>query len=127
MGGGHQQRPDTDRTSELYTNEALQIINRLKSVVAPGATPKRTVNWRKRKAGIETIASAIQIDKMKALADGRGMSTDGLRALCARMLRDDSGNPLEWPRTTKQCNSIIEALKAMNKRDRIFGAFRRAA
>lgn len=117
----------TDRTSEIYTYEAAKIINRLKAVAGPRGTPKRTESWRKRRSGIETIVPAKQIDLMVKLADGRGMSREGLKALCARMLKSSAGEPLEWPRTTRQCNAVIEALKAMNARDRIFKSGRRAA
>jgi hypothetical protein len=54
---------------------------------------------------------------MKDLAAKRGISAEGLERLCRRMLK---GNPR--PRTTAETNKIIEALKAMNERDRVNAA-----
>lgn len=107
----------TDRTSKLYTNECQMIIDRLNKVVNP-QTPQRTINWRKQQNGVKTIATATHIDYLRMLARARGMTEDGLKSLCKKMLRDAAGNPLDFPRTAQECNKVIEAIKAMNRRDK---------
>jgi len=109
----------TDHTSKLYHHEALEIINRLQNFVSPNQTPRRTVNYRRRRDGIEQIVSIAHLGKLQSLADGRGMTNEGLQQLCLRMIKT------EKPRTTKECNKIIEAIKAMNTRDRVFGGFKK--
>lgn len=107
----------TEHTSKLYTNQAQMIIERLKAVVNPQVS-RRTVNYRKQSVGIKTIATATHIDHLRKLARERGMTGDGLHSLCRRMLRDASGNPLDFPRTAQETNKVIEAIKKMNERDK---------
>lgn len=76
-----------------------------------GRSQRRTQQIKKA-AGSKSVATKAQLDKMHELATGRGIGADGLARLCLRMNRRDE------PITTKECNRVIEALKAMNARDR---------
>lgn len=108
----------TDKISELTFDEANGMISRL------GGTPfhsksKRTVQHYRQQAGIKQIATEKHLKLMRDLAERRGMSAEGLGDISAGV---NKGN--RTPHTTKEVNNVIEALKAMNKRDRIFGAFK---
>lgn len=108
-----------ERLSMLSFDEANALIKRLGGdpVSAKPSAPRRTVNYRKQKAGVPTLAGPYHLAKMDRLAADRGMSPEGLERMCMRMLRS------KRPRTAQGCNAVIEALKAMNRRD----AKRRAA
>jgi hypothetical protein len=108
----------TDHTSELYTNEAQTIIKRLESIVNPKPVSRRTVNYRRQQAGIQQIATQKHLKLMNDLAAKRKLSEEGLSDLSARV---NDGN--REPRTTKEVNRVVEALKDMIRRDRVFGAF----
>lgn len=115
-----------DRISELTFDEANDVIVALGGdpirlfVGAPArasrsgvtfGTSKRTENYRKQAAGIKTIETDAHLKKIHELAAVRGMSDEGLQSLAGRM------NTPWPPQTTEQGNRIVEALKAMNKRD----------
>lgn len=104
----------TEHTSELYYSEAVKIISRLDSYVNPkqDQTPRRTVNYRRAKAGVVEIISAAQRKYINDLLTQRDISPEGYRSLCFRMFRHHGE-----PRTTKEAGKVIEALKAMNERD----------
>ncbi len=74
-------------------------------------TPRRTVQYRRRSAGVQQIAQPAQLELMRSLAGARGMSDEGLESLTRRIIK------CSQPRTTKEANKVIEALKAMNRRD----------
>lgn len=72
---------------------------------------KRTENYRKQQAGIKSIETENHLNFIDELARLRNMSSEGLEKMGTRMLK-------HWPpRTTAEGNKIVEALKAMNKRD----------
>lgn len=111
----------TEHTSELYVGEADFIIERLETVVSPKKQwSPRTIQYQRQKAGVKTIVSPEQKGKIEKLLRQRHIDADGYKSLCLRML-----NHAE-PHTTKEASAIIEALKAMNARDRVFGAFKKA-
>jgi hypothetical protein len=60
---------------------------------------------------VKQIAQTNHLQKMKDLAAGRGITDEGLKNLCRRMI----GHPN--PLTTSETNKVIEAIKAMNARD----------
>ena len=108
----------TEHSSEMSFAEAEQMINRL------GGNPRRkkesdaaprTVQARRREAGVETIATATHKDLMNRLARGREMSEQGLGDLSARVNKGTRS-----PRTSKEVNRVIEAIKNMNRRDKTF-------
>lgn len=102
-----------ERLSLLSFDEANAIISRLGGDPFPltGSTPTRTANYRKQKAGVETIETQKQIKLIRDLAAKRNMSDEGLDRLCMRVIKETMP-----PSTTKKGNKIVEALKAMNKR-----------
>jgi hypothetical protein len=102
----------TDRLSLLSFDEANALIKRLGGdPFASSRTPRRTENYRRQQAGVQQIAQPGHLEKMWKLAVERSMSANGLERMGLRMIK-------HWPpRTTDETNKIIEALKAMNKRD----------
>lgn len=75
-------------------------------------TPRRTVQYRRQKAGVEQLAQPAHLELMRSLAARRGMSDEGLEQLAARIIKHYP------PRTTSETNKVIEALKSMNRRER---------
>lgn len=73
-------------------------------------TPRRTVQDRRKRAGVVRVVSPAQLDLLADLASRRGISVEGLKSLFTHMRVPYP------PRTTKDANKVIEALKAMNKR-----------
>jgi hypothetical protein len=100
-----------DRMGQISFDEANKIIHRLGGDPFNSRQARRTVNYQRQQAGVHQIAQGSHIELMKKLADGRGISDEGLERLCQRMIKSPR------PRTTYETNKIIEALKAMNKRD----------
>lgn len=105
-----------DSTSDLSEVEAQEIISHLQKV-APGRgkavkeVARRTIQYHRQKTGVESLPTSTHTSFMWRLARERGISQDGLAAMCKRMLGH------EKPLSTKETSKIIEALKAMNKRD----------
>lgn len=101
------------RLSLLSFDEANEMIRHLGGdpLTLAARTPRRTVNHHRQQAGVKQISQGRHLKLMRDLARGRGISDEGLRNLCRRMLQHDA------PRTTAETNKIIEALKAMNARD----------
>lgn len=103
------------RLSTLSFDEANVMIERLggEPLPASAALSSRSQQLRRQKAGVKQIVSQAQLKKMERLwffADSLRTVT-GLKALCARVNRG-----VAWPRTTEQCNRVIEAIKSMNQR-----------
>lgn len=104
----------TDHTSELYTHEAAEIIDRLQKIAEPKKTPLRTIQYRRRNAGVEQIVTADQLNLLNNLWFAKeGRTANGLEMLCNRIIKR------EKPRTTKECNKVIEAVKSMNSRGNV--------
>lgn len=101
----------TASTKEMYFDEANEMIHRLQG--QPVTESRRTVNHRNQKAGVESIATATHRDFMNQLVRGRNITKEGLEKLSARV---NSG--VKNPRTSKEVNRIIEAIKQMNRRDK---------
>ena len=97
--------------SGLSRNDAEKVIGRLGG---RSVTPRRTVQHRRRKAGVPQIASPAHLDLMRSLARQRDMSDAGLEQLSRRQCGHYP------PRTTSETNSVVEALKAMNKREGVW-------
>lgn len=108
----------TEHSSEMSFDECNAMITHLGGQAFPksGTTPRRTTNYRRQQAGIEQIASPTHKDLMRNLWRKKDDRTDeGLESLSARVNKG-----LRIPRTTKEVNRVIEAIKAMNRRDRTF-------
>lgn len=106
----------TGKTSirALTRNQADDVIESLGGTPSfrdKASTPRRTIQYRRQSAGVTTLATQEHLEKMRSLANGRGITAEGLKSLCRRMIKRDV------PLSTKDTNKIIEALKAMNKRD----------
>lgn len=102
----------TASLADLTFDEANAMIKALNGDPFPKyGQSRRTENYRKQKAGIKSVETENHLNFILELAQLRGMSLDGVTKLAGRM-------NLPWPpRTTEQGNKIVEALKAMNKRD----------
>lgn len=104
----------TEHTSDLTIKECDQLINYLENLLPAAKTAqpsRRTIQHHRQKAAVKTLATPTHIDFLNNLARQRGMTKEGLQRLCLRMIK------LEKPRTSNDCNKIIEAIKAMNARD----------
>lgn len=104
------------RLSALTFDEANGMITRLGGDAFPspaGPAPRRTQNYRKQKQQIKTIVTPAQLDKLDRLWFKYGHRTlSGLEAICKRVNRG-----AKTPRTTEECNRVIEAVKSMNARE----------
>lgn len=92
----------------LTTPEADLVIERLGG---EAMTARRTVQHRRKQAGVEQLVPQGQLEKIADLAAGRNWSAEALQNFCRRQC---GHFPL---RTTTDANKVIEALKAMNRRD----------
>lgn len=104
----------TESTSQLSFDEANDVIERLGGEPLPASAPlsQRSQQLRRQKAGVKQIVSAAQLDLMLTLWRVRpGRTAEGLKTLCRRVNRG-----IDSPRTTEECNRLIEAIKSMNKR-----------
>lgn len=115
----------TGRLSELTFDEANAMITRLGGDAFPtptsGPVPRRTQNYRKQKEGIKTLVTPQQLDKLDRLwFRYEHRTAAGLAAISQRVNKG-----VDRPRTTEECNRVIEAVKSMNAREATDG--RRAA
>lgn len=97
-----------DSIAALNVTQADAVIVRL------GGQPlaaRRTIQHRRRRAGVSQVAQPAHLDLMRRLARQRNMSDEGLQQLTTRICKHFP------PRTTHDTNKVIEALKAMNRRD----------
>ena len=103
-----------ERLSLLSFDQANAMIQRLGGDPFPvsGPVPVRTANHRRQKAGVKQIETVKHLNLIDELARLRNMSPEGLERLCMRMIKKPR------PTTTAEGNKIVEALKAMNARDR---------
>lgn len=108
-----------ERLSLLSFGQANQMIRELGGDPiphqTPGGGPSRTERHRRQKAGVVRIASPGQLRVLSDLAAGRGITDQGLKNLCNKMIKKPA------PRTSAEASKIIEAIKAMNKRDEQYG------
>lgn len=105
-------RGRTERLSKLTFEEANGLIVRLGGDAFPVSRSRRTRQYHRQLAGVQKLVSGPQRTYLDSLRKGRGISDEGFEKMCVRTI----GMPK--PRTTKEANIMIEALKSMNKRDR---------
>ena len=98
----------TRHISELSYTEAERVIERLKG---RSFVSRRTLQYRRAKQGIKQVVQQGQLKKVADLASQRNWSPETLVKFCKRQC---GHHPL---RTTEDANKVIEALKAMNKRE----------
>lgn len=94
--------------SRLNFTKADAVIVRL------GGEPmaaRRTIQYRRAKAGVSQVVRPAQLQLIASLASQRHWSAETLQHFCRRQC---GHFPL---RTTKDANKVVEALKAMNRRD----------
>ncbi|HUF02823.1 MAG TPA: hypothetical protein VMM38_01465 [Aridibacter sp.] len=101
----------TERLSKLTFDEANAMIERLGGDAFPVSRSLRTVQYHRQKAGVTQIVTPRQMKYLEDLAAKRNITDEGLERLCRKIL----GRGL--PRTTKDANKVIEALKSMIARD----------
>ena len=85
-------------------------------IVRLGGKPfasRRTVQHRRKNAGVQQLVGPNQLRYIAQLASFRNWSPEALQDFCRRQC---GHFPL---RTTQDANKVIEALKAMNRRDRL--------
>jgi hypothetical protein len=94
--------------SALTRHQAENVIIRLGGTIN---TPRRTIQFRRQQSGVKQIASPAHLELMRSLATRRGMNEETLAALSNRIVKHYP------PRTTSDTNKVIEALKAMSRRE----------
>lgn len=111
----------TASIAKLSFEEANGMIVRLGGrAFSPNPPSRRTEQYHRQKEGVQAIATATHLDYMRRLARGRNMSDQGLGDLSSKVNKGERS-----PRTSKEVNRVIEAIKVMNKRDQTFGAFKK--
>lgn len=103
----------TRSIAALTHAEAQQVIQRLKG---NSFVPLRTLQHRRKQAGIQQIVTDDQQTLIAALATQRAWSPETLRKFCQRQCKRDR------PLTTAEANKVIEGLKRMNRRDGLWAA-----
>lgn len=94
--------------SALGREDANRVIARLNR--GQGATP-RTVQHRRKQAGIVAVVQSAQIHLIAELASQRSWTGATLEKFIRRQCKHFP------PRTTSDANKVIEGLKAMNRRE----------
>jgi hypothetical protein len=103
----------TRSIAALTHAEANKVIQHLKG---NSFVPLRTLQYRRKKAGIQQIVTDEQQTLIAELASQREWSPETLQKFCKRQCKR------ERPLTTADANKVIEALKAMNRRDGLWAA-----
>lgn len=93
---------------ELTHAEAEAVIKQLKGT---SFVPLRTVQYRRKKQGVEQVIQPAQLKLIADLASQRNWSAETLLKFCKRQCG------YTRPRTTRHGNKIIEGIKAMNQRE----------
>jgi hypothetical protein len=106
----------TQRTSSiraLMRDDADRVIERLGGEALCTRPSRRTIQRRRQKAGSKQLSTAApaHLELMRSLARTRNMSDEGLEQLSLRIIKHYP------PRTTAETNKVVEALKAMNRRN----------
>lgn len=107
---------ETGQTSiaALSPEQANKVISALGGKplkFAESKTPRRTTQYRRQRTGAKQIVTQEQLTLISRLAAQREWTSESMVKFCQRTIKTDR------PKTTKQANVIIEALKAMNSRD----------
>jgi hypothetical protein len=103
----------TRSIADLTYAEAERVIARVKG---SAFVPRRTLQYRRRKAGVKQMVQQWQLDLIVELASQRHWPSETLTQFCRRQCKRDK------PLTTNEANKVIEALKAMNKREGLWAA-----
>lgn len=103
----------TRSVKALSFTEAQRLIQRLKG---NSFVPLRTLQYRRQRAGIPQLVRPEQLTLIADLASQREWDVEALAKFCKRQCKR------EVPRTTQDANKVIEALKAMNRREGLWSA-----
>lgn len=97
----------SESSSDLSFEQKNHIISKL------GGTPFESKQKRRTQyfTNVKKMITADQKAKIEDLCIVRGMSSDGLKSLCTRMLKK------AYPTTVQEGQKVIEAIKAMIERD----------
>lgn len=105
----------SESSSDLTFEQKNHVIEKLGG--RPFTKPtksRRTENHNKQKAGIDTLVTPTYMDAMrKRWREIPGRTDEGLEALCLRTIKAAK------PRTMKECQKMIEAIKSMNLRAKL--------
>jgi hypothetical protein len=105
----------TRSIAALSHSEAERVIAHLKGESFT-PTPRRTVQHRRKKSGVNQVVQPGQLELIASLASQRHWKAETLENFCRRQC---GHFPL---RTTSDANKVIEALKSMNKREGLWAA-----
>lgn len=102
----------TSHTSQMSFAEANQLITELDG--KPHDRSLRTMQYTRAKAGVVSMITSQQRERIKLLSVNRWGNNYSapLQALCMRMLKKSE------PVTSPDAQKVIEAIKAMNARDK---------
>lgn len=103
----------TRSIAALTHAEAEKVIARLKG---RSFVPRRTLQWRRKKAGVKQVVQDAQLTLIAQLASQRNWTAESLTKFCRKMIKRDR------PLTTDEANKIVEALRAMNRREGLWAA-----
>jgi len=103
----------TRHLSELTFAEAQRVLQKLKG---QSFVPLRTLQHRRKQAGIQQIITDDQQTLIAELASQRKWSVESLTKFCQKVIKRDR------PLTTAEAGKVIEGLKAMNRRDNLWAA-----
>jgi hypothetical protein len=106
----------TRSIKELTFAEAERVITRLKGDAHTPNTARRTQQHRRRKAGVKQMVQQSQLELIAELASQRNWTAETITNFCQKMIKRPR------PLTTNDANKMIEALKAMNKREGLWSA-----
>lgn len=105
---------ETRRTrsiAELTHREAEAVLRKLKG---NGFVSLRTIQYHRKKQGVQQVVQQEQLDLIAALASQRHWPAETLLNFCKRQCGHTK------PRTTSEANKVIEGLKAMNRREELW-------
>lgn len=101
----------TRRTRSLKELTKPEAESMLRTLKGNRFTPLRTLQHRRQREHIDQVVQPAQLKLIAELATQRGWSAETTLKFCERQCGH------KRPLTTKQANSVIEALKAMNRRE----------
>lgn len=99
------------RTESSAEMSYLEMNHAIKRLNGTPLTVDRKTQLAKKSAGVVTLATATHLDHLKKLwRENPDRTEAGLEALCLRTIKS------KRPRTSKECSTMCEAVKSMNKR-----------
>jgi hypothetical protein len=103
----------TRSIAALTYTEAEKVLARIKG---KSFVPARTLQWRRKKAGVKQLVQQAQLDLIVELASQRNWPPSTLEGFCLKVCKRKK------PLTTDEAAKVIEGLKAMNRREGLWAA-----